>query len=379
MPVSHARRPASATREKIAQEVIGDMSLLMDMVHREVLVLMQDAIERTASFCATQCVKHVLQAHIDINKRLSEKEMEEKKGSAKAFLATSLNCLSAQKKDVACANTMRFLTPRAGCDQVFPVKANDESYTPKSPQVAHTPRTVMRSSTTPRESRTPRGEPLLSSARDHTVATTSPSFNWGANDLIEDDIDVMQYPDDREAGDAVSEAKEGEKLVDELTQNARAPADDRQVDALPDPSVSRIGTNSEERTTIASHSDTLDKENQLHESTATTEKIDLFDSKQDSKPSGEARQTDQLDATVTHSAAELASSSATHSIGPLAISSEEDTFESQSEVQLDSVMLDAAVRCCAPQERFIREPIYTPVIFRITSEANRNATTQHEV
>lgn len=358
----------------------------MEMVHREVLVLMQDAIERTASFCATQCVKHVLQAHIDINKRLSEKEMEEKKGSAKAFFATSLNCLSAHKKDVACANTMRFLTPRAGCDQVFPFKANDESHTPKSPQVAHTPRTVMRSSTTPRESRTPRIEPILSSARDHTVATTNPSLNWEeATDQIEDDIDVLQYLDDREAEGADSEAEEGEKLVDELTPSARVPADERQVDALPDSSVSRIDTICEERTTdaISAHSDTRDKENQLDESTAITEEIDLVDSKLDSKPSdeeiqAEAKQGDQLDAIVTHNVAALASSAATHSIGPLASSLEEDTFESQREVQLDSAMIDAAVRCRA-QERSIREPIYTPVIFRITSEANRNATTQYEV
>lgn len=65
--------PGSVMRSDI---VMVDVGRLMETVREEVTALMLDGVQKTASFCASQCAKHVVAARREMHQRLVEQKTE---------------------------------------------------------------------------------------------------------------------------------------------------------------------------------------------------------------------------------------------------------------------------------------------------------------
>jgi len=68
LPSGGPRRPAD--------ELVQDVNRLMEVVRQEVTALMLEGVQKTASFCASQCAKHVVAARREMHQRLTEQRRD---------------------------------------------------------------------------------------------------------------------------------------------------------------------------------------------------------------------------------------------------------------------------------------------------------------
>lgn len=76
-PPSMAANPRMATTpRRTAEDLALDVSRLMDGVREEVTALMQDGVQKTASFCASLCAERVVAARREMQRRWAEERRE---------------------------------------------------------------------------------------------------------------------------------------------------------------------------------------------------------------------------------------------------------------------------------------------------------------
>lgn len=155
---------------RVSDEVMLDMGRLMDEVRQDVMTLMQDGLQKTASFCAHQCAKRVLAARREMHQKLQEqkRDFERVHGIRLSHLGQS------SAKATPSSSVFPSFTPRTA--EGFPPwpggpSAHGVSNTPRS---THTPRSFTKG--TPQQL-TPRSSTVGSRTNGHVFLDPSMAFD----------------------------------------------------------------------------------------------------------------------------------------------------------------------------------------------------------
>lgn len=138
-----------------------DVSRLMEVVRQEVTALMLDGIQKTASFCASQCAKHVVAARREMHQRLTEQKYELDRlqgGQSRVCSSLTPSCVASPGSTAFSTLTPRKAPPLPGAPL---------------PKMSLTPRSATPGGidTSSRIRLTPRATPRVSSADEISCST----------------------------------------------------------------------------------------------------------------------------------------------------------------------------------------------------------------